>query len=386
MPDICIAHSPTDRRKPQQKAAFEATQSRNIILIDLLRGAAALLVVLFHTESVFLTTTGASPFSGLMSTGFRGVDLFFVISGFIIWHVHAADIDRPRRLFNYLFNRVTRIYPALWITSLLALTLYSAGFGGAEKQHKLAIENVVSSFVLLPPATIPLVNVTWTLSYEMLFYLAFASFIFSRRLGVLLLTLWGCGILFFWFYAPAHALLQFGFNPLFFEFAAGMLCAIALRHSRLDTYPRWAWTLLLSGVCGFGICLSGALDDALADVLSPLSVVPLICGLVTLDKPFAHKLPSGFAFLGRAAYSVYLIHYSVVTLTSATLNKFGLLEGYIAFSTVAVLGVAAGLVFHVYVDSPLQYIVRQKVKPILAPSPPRTMYQLNGPTYLPTLK
>ena len=101
--------------------------------IEMLRAIAALLVVLFHAQGIFEQRTGVTPFAGLFVSGSRGVDLFFVISGFIIAHVHARDVGRPWRLANYVFNRAARIYPAVWITTLFAASLYAMGFGGADK-------------------------------------------------------------------------------------------------------------------------------------------------------------------------------------------------------------------------------------------------------------
>src|SRR4051794_40346773 len=95
--------------------------------LEMLRAVAALLVVFFHTEFIFGSRTPTTPFGGMFAAGFRGVDLFFVLSGFIITYVHRTDVGRPWRLANYAFNRLARIYPAVWITTLLAGSLYMAG-------------------------------------------------------------------------------------------------------------------------------------------------------------------------------------------------------------------------------------------------------------------
>ena len=66
-----------------------------------------------------------------------GVDLFFVLSGFMIAHVHAPDFGRRVRLGNYIFNRVARVYPAVWVMTAFATGLCATGFGGHEKAGKL---------------------------------------------------------------------------------------------------------------------------------------------------------------------------------------------------------------------------------------------------------
>jgi peptidoglycan/LPS O-acetylase OafA/YrhL len=63
----------------------------------MLRAIAALLVVAFHTPIILGLPVAALPLSSLVRSSYRGVDLFFVLSGFIIAHVHAVDIGRPGR-------------------------------------------------------------------------------------------------------------------------------------------------------------------------------------------------------------------------------------------------------------------------------------------------
>ncbi len=60
--------------------------------LEMLRALAALSVVFFHTQMIFTGRTGIVPFGGRFGAGSRGVDLFFVLSGFIIAYVHAGDL------------------------------------------------------------------------------------------------------------------------------------------------------------------------------------------------------------------------------------------------------------------------------------------------------
>ena len=95
-------------------AAKSGHPSRSFCLIKIrsieaMRAAALLLVILFHVQTVFGAQDGFLPFNDLFSAGHRGVDLFFVISGFITAYVHSEDLGRPHRLNNYIFNRAARI-------------------------------------------------------------------------------------------------------------------------------------------------------------------------------------------------------------------------------------------------------------------------------------
>lgn len=64
--------------------------------VEMLRCVAAILVVLFHTETIAGTRMAKPPFDGAFSGGSHGVDLFFVLSGFIISYVHHGDVGRRR--------------------------------------------------------------------------------------------------------------------------------------------------------------------------------------------------------------------------------------------------------------------------------------------------
>ena len=152
--------------------------------LEWVRAFAALLVVFFHTQAVFSSHLGYTPFGDAFHSGDKGVDLFFVLSGFIITYVHRKDIGQPKRAPGYVFNRLTRIYPSVWIISLFAIFVYFIGFGGAAKSVKLGYSALAASIMLFPQHIDPLVNVTWTLCFEMFFYVVFLIAILNRYIGI----------------------------------------------------------------------------------------------------------------------------------------------------------------------------------------------------------
>jgi len=96
--------------------------------LQILRAAASTLVVLGHTRGLIGHHFDSTPFPSLFERGDRGVDLFFVLSGFIMTYVHFRDIGKPERYSGYLYSRVTRIYPFVWIVSIGAVVIYLGGF------------------------------------------------------------------------------------------------------------------------------------------------------------------------------------------------------------------------------------------------------------------
>jgi exopolysaccharide production protein ExoZ len=355
--------------------------------IQMLRGFAAVLVVLYHTQTISSAHTAHLPFGGMFSGGFRGVDLFFVLSGFIISSVHRNDLGRPERLMNYLFNRFSRIYPAVWIMSGFALAVYLAGYGGAGKADKLSGSDIVASFLLLPQLGDALVNVTWTLKYELFFYVVFASLIVNLRLGVMLLLLWQLSALAL---SPFLSIYQLGLpgfyvTSLCLGFGIGIACAWAVEFAASHRWlrnPALQWALLLAGIAMFlgGMASeTGGMADpaAIADngvvtnhtwsigVLCALGSGVLILSLVLLEQGGRIRVPTILMFLGDASYAIYIVHYSIVTLLVGALVHYrGPMNDAVCIAIVGV-AVVIGSMFYCLVDKPIQKVLRARVRPVI---------------------
>ncbi len=208
--------------------------------IQALRGIAALLVAIYHVhmlEAAAIVRNGGSeaPLAGgLFENGFAGVDLFFVISGFImVWVTHALPA-RPAASADFLFARVTRIYP-LWWAAALTMTLFIivtghqglvAAAGEGTQTEGLAPGYVIASLLLIPQADFPVLSVGWTLIHEMYFYIIFALLLLVRRsLLPFALTLWGLVVVAGSFAGLAHheadGFIPLAVHPLTMEFIFG---------------------------------------------------------------------------------------------------------------------------------------------------------------------
>src|SRR4026207_1339537 len=91
------------------------------------RAFAALSVVLMHTsEGIFVRSKyfGHKPYGVFFEFGQTGVLIFFVLSGFVMWHAHSKDFGQPRRIGIYFWKRFSRIYPPYWV----ALTMVAIVF------------------------------------------------------------------------------------------------------------------------------------------------------------------------------------------------------------------------------------------------------------------
>ena len=158
--------------------------------IEACRGFAAVLVVFYHAGRLISLPQYYNyiPLGDFFGFGHAGVDFFFVLSGFIITLVHRRDLGRPAALGRFCYRRFVRIYPLYWIVTAIVcvLALFSP-----DRAARLAPGHLVASLLLLPHGQDPLLGVGWTLEHEMLFYLAFALAIASRRLGLVLVAVGG---------------------------------------------------------------------------------------------------------------------------------------------------------------------------------------------------
>ncbi len=259
--------------------------------LEALRAFAALLVVLFHTQSVFRSAPGHIPFGYWSEAGDRGVDLFFVLSGFIITHVHRADIGRPDRIWNFTFNRIARVYPFLWCMTALAVALYTSGFGGAEKAYKLAPAAIAASLLLLPQDHLPLVNVSWTLTYEMFFYCLFGVLILSRRTGLWLICVWQAATLAMFAFDIHLGLAGYYARIVSLEFGVGIVCALLFERFR-DTRGTVVWAGVLAvGTASF---LAGLLVHPIAawnGVPCAFGAGAMILALASLESAGGMRVP-----------------------------------------------------------------------------------------------
>ena len=191
--------------------------------IQALRGIAALLVVLSH---LFLIERKYSPDQLLgdwASFGFIGVDLFFVVSGFIMVHVAWNYRRGINACLEFLLARASRIYPLYWLVSIAVLLIWlirpEIVFTSFDSQP-----NIWKSFALWPDSRAPLLTVGWTLVHEIFFYLIFALALLMRPKYLLpFLTIWvlilSLGI--FGKFARISPLFSILFNPMSYEFLCG---------------------------------------------------------------------------------------------------------------------------------------------------------------------
>ena len=207
--------------------------------VQILRAVAALTVVFGHAQQAALLAAHEAGVDftrlNLLPWG-AGVDLFFVISGFIMVYASERLFAREGAAREFLTRRLIRIAPLYWAVLAVYVALHGA-LGAAEHTGVITPLSVAASYAFVPYDTFhngipqPVYALGWTLNYEMLFYCLFAAFIAHPRFGavarvaaalaaLVLLGAWA---------APAGAPARAWTQPIVLEFALGMGIALMMR-------------------------------------------------------------------------------------------------------------------------------------------------------------
>ncbi|MFD1034535.1 acyltransferase family protein [Sphingomonas hankookensis] len=347
--------------------------------LQILRAVAAIVVVWHHilrAYSIHATAPMATlPPTPLAVAWLReglaaGVDIFFVISGFIMVYVAGPYVRGTKPPHDFLIRRIERVYPPYWIATLIVI----AGPLLKGATGDLTLDRVVRSFLLVPGFNAeglvqPLLGVGWTLSYEMYFYLSFCAALTLLRtrywlpLTAGIVGIWAAAIVI----GNGSAIGRFLADPIVFEFLFG--CAIGWYLQRRGR-PRMPFVAVAVAVA----VMFGASHLHETGAIAPIwrclywGLPAAVIVAYTVSLPFEPTGPVGrFAvLLGDASFSIYLVHVTIVYVVMGRvyppLIERGLLtriEPAILLSTLA--AIAAGVAFHFAIERPInQWRHRQR--------------------------
>ncbi|HEX7855571.1 MAG TPA: acyltransferase [Sphingobium sp.] len=328
--------------------------------IEALRGIAALSVLLYHAARHVNAASGAPLLMGAFQAGHAGVDLFFVLSGFLILHVHGRDIGRPGRIGHYARQRFTRVMPLYWIA--LGLTILKAMGGGHDFP---GMDAALRSVLLLPGWQEPLLGPAWSLQHELVFYIVFAVLILHRGAGLALLGLWGVAVL-AGLSGGLDANVPFQIIGHYnLEFLFGLVVALVLPRLRGGRMLSILGVLLLvaAGLMegqgwfdGYGV--AGRFAYGLPSAM-------LIAGLAALSKEREFAIPRWLGALGGASYSIYLFQFLFMGLAVKFWQMVGMEKrpdlGWLLFLLMVCAGIVGGLLTSRLVEKPLLRWMRRGV-------------------------
>jgi exopolysaccharide production protein ExoZ len=336
-----------------------------IVSLQILRFFAAAAVVLAHASCA----ARPNPAGGLCvfyfptEIGVAGVDVFFVLSGFIITFTGPLAARRPTG-GQFFWRRWSRVAPVYYLLSVPWLA--QAWFGG-----RLNWPQTVDTFFFWPAAgptlVTPYLLAGWTLSFEMIFYSAVSVVLLGGRLrrNLMILSFVLLGLVAarqFTAWNPVRVLS----SPFFIEFAAG--AALAALWPRLRAAPLTIGIILLGLAAATFIAeavLGGARPAAALAALSETQLLwrviffgppaaLLVAGACICERELAGRLVEGLSWLGDASYSTYLSHsMAVPAFTYLWFAAFGVTSPWVTAPVVIVASILVGAACFMVIERPI---------------------------------
>jgi peptidoglycan/LPS O-acetylase OafA/YrhL len=349
-----------------------------LLSVQYLRAIAALMVVVFH----LVPQLRRMDYGGFWPDWLAGgVDIFFIISGFIMW---VTTVDRPMTPWIFFKRRLVRIAPLYWLlTTVVVIVMLVAP--RLLQTTSFGLTHVIASYAFLPaisPATgwvNPVVNPGWTLNYEMFFYLVFGLALLLRPAArfIAVACVLGGLVCLQLLPLPKHFVIDFYTSGLLLEFIFGMALARMYLAGRLLPSRAAAWTSMAIGA----ITLAGLLPlvpEWPRVILFGLPALAIVTGALSLELHGGVRHHALSHLLGDASYSIYLTHFMTLSAFGQGWRRLGLGEmtgGFWLFGIVAtVVATAIGLLAYRWVEQPLVRCFTRRRKPavVAVPATPRS--------------
>lgn len=315
--------------------------------IQVLRGLAAFIVVVFHIVGASNSYNMPSEIFSLSGAlGRSGVDIFFVISGFIMVYTQHNKVTTP---LHFIKDRITRIVPIYWIFSLLFLALYFV-MPSIFREFQPNSAFVISSFLFSSEWFFdkhPLLSVGWTLEYEMLFYVIFSTALMLKKQQR--------------FIVPVILILLMPIFPhvdyVIYEFLLGMLVA---KLYLVRKYESHGLLLFFTGIILF-VLLNSLVGEWHRLIIFGLPAFFIVFGALYLPA-IKNKI---LLHLGDASYSTYLIQ--VFTLP-AFYKISTLYLNFLGAEVLALLALlstmVAGSIFFLCLEKPITKALKSRKNPV----------------------
>jgi peptidoglycan/LPS O-acetylase OafA/YrhL len=352
-----------------------------------LRFLAALHVVLFHMRVVGILPGGPWWYQNFASIGYIGVNLFFVLSGFILVYTYAAASVSPRRFWQ---ARFARIYPAYALSLALSAPFFffavrhlDIPFLAWSKQHLVAACILTLTLLQswLPQAALTWNAVCWSLSVEAFFYLVFPMVLlwgkeFTQRKLLWAIAGWSCvslslSVLYILLHPDGIVKINSGettllwknilsFNPLarLPEFLVGIFAGrlfLSTRNKQSLATPLVALGIL---VVVAQVLMVERMPRPLisAGFLSP-AFAAIIYGLALRPRWAAFLEARVLVLLGDASYSLYLLHSTVI---AAVFDRTASLSSPLRITVALLAPVAASVLCYFLFEEPCRKLLRPR--------------------------
>lgn len=286
---------------------LETKPTKTLSLIQVSRAIAILFVLIGHVNELFYRSFSYDllNISEWGRTG--GVDFFFVVSGFMIYYLYSKNRGDARKAKFFLVKRLVRIFPLYWLTLVLALCVVQF-FPSLTSEDSLTIVAFVQNVTLMTEH--PLLDVTWSLSFILFFYLLFACYLYRPTIMKHFISAWLLVIIISQF-IDHRILFLLSYHHL--EIALGCLAAYLI----LTVKIRFKTLYIYIGLVGFLLIWTNNVIGLIQqDILFLYGIfsVSLILGITSIDQESKRTVHPWFTTIGDASYSIYICHGPVIQL------------------------------------------------------------------------
>jgi exopolysaccharide production protein ExoZ len=294
-----------------------------LLSVQMLRAVAASSVVICHFSYISNILSGRPNDPIYLYSLASGVDLFFVISGFIMVHSSGPLFGVTGSWMQFAYRRIARIVPLYWV-----MTAFVFAYSTPD------LHSVIKSLFFIPYVNnagvmFPVLAAGWTLNYEMFFYALFAATLFLRREVAVAAA---CGSLVSLVIAGRHfafvsPVLIYWMDPILLEFCFGMSIAVLHEHYKVR-FPAAIRIMLiglgLTAIWFYGA--SGTVPSGWRFLFWGVPAAAIFAGVVLGNELNFGALRSPAKLIGDASYTLYLVHPVVaasIILFSDRLVRFG---------------------------------------------------------------
>lgn len=352
---------------PDEQPAQSVPNDDTLTGVQMLRGLAALAVAIAHLHAVELKLGGPVFFGDWALAGFGGVDLFFVISGFVMVWVTRQHHGKLQKIGQFWFLRFLRIYPLWWLVLGAIFAVYLVRPEWVYQSHA-SNPNVLTSFFLIPDKDLPLHAVGWTLIHELWFYLVFGILLFfPKKILPIFLGAWGALIIACLFanYSPIDPWLKLIRHPLSLEFIMGAGIGV-LACSKKFANPRALVFIACAALIISIIITSTSAQDFFAHESNRVFLfgVPcaiLVWGIVGMEQK-GYSAPKPLRALGDWSYALYLIHVPVFAAIGRLARPFandGVIDNILINIVALATAIFAAFILHQLFEKPIMKLARR---------------------------
>jgi peptidoglycan/LPS O-acetylase OafA/YrhL len=306
-----------------------------LVSVQALRALAAWVVVFHHVMQVFFNFQADSFIGRLFAErGAVGVDIFFVISGLVIYLSTQGKAITPWR---FMLNRVLRIVPAYWLYSLIAAAIIAFA-NPVMPVQAFDLHHLLLSLLFIPAENpggfglYPTLNVGWTLNYEMFFYLLFAlTFMLTERLRLAFVVI---ALVVFGGLATQPWMSDFYRNSIVYEFVFGMLLGVFYSRGWIRQ-GLWLPLLVIAG----SLLTLYHFDNSMRLLHWGVPSALIVAACIAMEPWF--KDNRLLVRMGDCSYSVYLLHVIILSLGWYVQASLNLAPALVIAACIPLIAVAA---------------------------------------------